>query len=138
MIFDKQNQFSWQQDLSQTAATYPSTNVIDLGVDRDIGKGEPIPILIKVIEAFVGSGATVQVLLETDDNAAHASAETLWDSGAIGVATLVAGYEFLLNFIPRTNQRYLRLTYTIATATTTAGTISAGIHAGLQTNEANV
>ena len=43
MILDAQNQFSSAQALTATA---DSTNVIDLGVAREIGVGEPMCVLI--------------------------------------------------------------------------------------------
>lgn len=132
MILDETFLFSDDQDLSQVAGAYDSTNVIDLGVDRDVGIGVPIPLLIQVTEAFVGATATLKVVLETDDNAAMSSSEILYTSELIGVATLVAGYKFVMNFLPRANQRYLQLVYTIGTATTTAGTVTAGITFGDQ------
>jgi len=132
MILDTENMFSDDQDLAQTAAAYDSTNVVDLGVDRDIGKGVPVPIVIQVTETFVGATATLKVQVETDDNAAMSSSEILYSSELIGVASLVAGYKFQINVMPRTNQRYLQLVYTIGTATTTAGKVTAGVVAGDQ------
>lgn len=128
MILDTENMFSDDQAITVTAA---STNVIDLGVDRDIGKGVPVPILIQATEAFTAAGAaTLQVDLETDDNEAFSSASTIWTSGAIGKATLVAGYKFAINYVPRENERYLRLNFTVTTGPMTAGKITAGITMG--------
>lgn len=136
MLIDSQNEFSNKQAITVTA---PSTNIIDLGVDRDIGKGEPVPILVQVTTAFTAAGAaTLTVDLETDDNASFSSATNLWTSGAIGKATLVEGYKFLINYIPRENERYLRLNYTVATGPMTAGNIEACIASEDQTNLANV
>lgn len=133
MILDETFMFSDDQDLSQVAGAYDSTNVIDLGVDRDMGNGVPIPLLIQVTEDFASGGsATLQVVLETDDNEAMASSEILYTSEVIVLATLVAGYKFVINFLPRENQQYLQLVYTIGTATTTAGTVTAGITWGDQ------
>lgn len=141
MPMDSQNTLSDDQTLVITVAGSPvaSTNYIDLGADRDIGKGEPVPFLAQITDAFTSGGAaTLQLLLETDDNSSFSSAETLWDSGAIPKATLVAGYKFPLNFIPRTNQRYLRCTLTVGTADGTGGTIFIAVGAPDQTNLANV
>lgn len=132
MILDETFMFSDDQDLSQIVGSYDSENVIDLGIDRDMGKGVPIPILVQVTETFAGSSATLKVVLETDDNAAMSSSEVLYTSELIAVTTLVAGYKFLINFLPLENQRYLQLVYSIGTATTTAGTVTAGITGGDQ------
>jgi len=133
MILDLENLFSNNQDLAQTAAAYDSTNVIQLPKRSSLG--EPLHLLIQVTETFVGATATMTIDVETDDNAAFASATTLASTAAIGVATLVAGYEFTIHFVPRADEGFLRLEYTIGTATTTAGKITAGLVFGNQTNK---
>lgn len=133
MWLDKEQMFSEAQDISQTAATYNSTNVIDLGGPYK-GEGEPIEVLIQIIAALVGSSSTLQVILQTDSDVAFGSPKTLWDSGAIAEATLVAGYKFPLRVLPNGSERYLRITYTIGTATTTAGTITAGLTRHIPSN----
>lgn len=136
MLIDSQNEFSQDQAITATAA---STNIIDLSLDRDIGKGEPVPILVQVTTTFTAAGAaTLTVDLETDDNSSFSSATNLWTSGAIGKATLVAGYKFLIHYMPRANEQYLRLNYTVATGPMTAGKIQACIASEDQTNESNV
>ena len=84
MILDAQNQFSSAQALTATA---DSTNVIDLGVAREIGVGEPMCVLINLtVAADDGNGdETYVVELETDDNAAMSS------SVILGSATILMG-----------------------------------------------
>lgn len=48
MMFDAQNQFSAAQALTATAV---STNVIDLGSARNLGKGEPMAVVFCAIVA---------------------------------------------------------------------------------------
>lgn len=134
MIFDKELMFSEEQDLSQAAGDYASTNVIDLGVAK-IGKGEPLRIFCQAIEAFKGPGATVTFALQTDDNESFSTPTTIHTSGAIGVATLVAGYRSIDLPLPSNTERYVRLYYTIASAATTSGTVTAGLIKDEQTNE---
>lgn len=136
MIFDNQTILSDQQAITATAA---STNVIDLGpiktgLVRDIGKGKPIPIRIQVTEQFAASGAgTLTVTLEVDDNDSFSSPKTVWSSGAIGKADLKPGKVIIPEYIPRgTNERYMRLNYTVGTGPMTAGKIVAGITMGNQ------
>jgi hypothetical protein len=133
MWLDKENMFSEEQDISQTAAAYNSTNVIDLGGPKK-GEGEPIEVLIQIIAALVGTSSTLQVKILTDDNVGFASAKTLYDSGAIAEATLVAGYKFPIRTLPFGSERFLKITYTIGTATTTAGTVTAGLVRHIPTN----
>lgn len=161
MLFDKENCFSWKQDLGTAGTTgaigtHRSTNVIDLGApgtiylpplkgtnpsaEIDIGKGSPIEVLILVNETFTSGGAaTLQCILSTgtgtDGTDINAGEVTLFDSGALALATLVAGYYFKFRtFVPGTKLRYLQTRYVIATAAMTAGEISAGIVDGVQTN----
>lgn len=140
-LIDSQNLFSDDQTLILTVAggEVASTNIIDLGVDRDIGKGEPVPVLIQITTAVESGGAgTLQVKLQTDDNASFSSPTDLYDSGALAKTVLVEGYKIPLNFVPRENERYLRVTYTPGTADLTAGAVLACIGSEDQTNLANV
>jgi len=146
MIFDATNLFSSAQAVTSTAL---STNVIDLGapgrvygnlvdMSRDIGKGKPIPILIKVVVPMVDADGspTLTVTLESDSaEGLNSSPVVHWTSGAIPEASLVAGYEFLIDFVPtKTTGRYLGLRYTVASGAFDTGNITAGIVAGRQTN----
>ena len=144
MIIDSQALFSDDQAVTATAV---SSNIIDLGatgtvpggstaLSRDIGKGTPVEILIQWTVAAVSGGAsTVTVDLETDDNSSFSSATTLATTGAIAKATLVAGYQMKIYYMPRGAERYIRLNYTVAIANLTAGAVTAGIVAGVQTND---
>jgi len=132
MILDKSNLFSEDQAITVTAN---STNVIDLGSADDMGPGTVKEIWIQATEAFTADGAaTLTVSLTTDDSAAMSSATTLYTSAAIGKASLVAGYKIPIRGLPTGAERYLRLTYTVATGPMTAGKISAGIVNARQEN----
>ena len=138
MLFDKTTLLSDQQAITATAA---STNVIDLGatpssIARDIGKGKPIPLLIQVTEQFTAAGAgTLTVALQVDSDEAFGSAKTVWTSPAIAKATLAPGYVIVPEYIPRgTDERYMRLNYTVATGPMTAGKVVAGVTMGNQSN----
>lgn len=143
MILDKQSQLSEDQDLAQSAGAYASTNIIDLGatgtpiggaaaLTRDIGKGRVLPLLIEITETFTSGGAaTLSIALQVDDNSGFSSATTVWTSQTMALADLVAGKIFELEYMPRgVNERYMRLNYTIGTAATTAGKITAGVTMG--------
>ncbi|KYK44543.1 hypothetical protein A1D31_14190 [Bradyrhizobium liaoningense] len=138
MIFDRQSLLSDAQAITVTA---PSTNVIDLGpiatgIVRDIGKGKQIPLLIQVIEAFTAAGAaTLTVTLQVDNDGAFGSPKTVWTSPALALADLVAGKVIIPEYVPRgTDERYMRLNYTVATGPMTAGKITAGVTMGNQSN----
>lgn len=144
MLMDRQNMFSIDQDLSQVVASYLSDYSVDFGaaVDnvlgnspiKDVGRGQVPEILVQVIEAFVGATATVLVELVMADDAALTSnlvsvQQAPGGSITVGipVATLVAGYKFRIRIPGGITKRYLGLRYNIFTATTTAGTITAGL-----------
>lgn len=136
MLMDDQNLLSDKQAITATAN---SEDIFDASVDRDLGKGNKIPVNIQVTTDFVSGGAsTLTVSMETDDNASFSSAETIWTSAAIPKASLVAGYKFDIAALPRTNQRYIRLVYTVGVADFTAGNISASFGSEDQTNIKNV
>lgn len=134
MILDNQTLLSNQQAITASAA---STNIIDLGpintgIVRDIGKGHPIPILVQVTEDFAAAGAgTLTVAIQTDDNSAFSSAKTVYTTAALALADLKAGRQITLDYIPRgTNERFMRLNYTVGTGPMTAGKVHAGILLG--------
>lgn len=138
MLLDKETQFSNRQAITASA---PSTNHINLQptgrrphsntvVSRDLGMSD-IPMLVQVTDAFSG-GTSVQVSVQTDDNAAFSSPKTVIQTAAIPVADLKAGYQFTIDRFPiGANEQYVRLYYTVA-GTPTAGTITASAVAGVQ------
>ena len=128
MIFDNTNKFSSSQAVTVTAA---STNVIDLGVSgRDIGLGELVPLWIGV-DADFATLTSLTVSVQTDDAENFGSAVTVVSTGAVAVADLVNGYQFAIANIPNNVLgRYIRLNYTVAGTTATAGSVTAGITLG--------
>ncbi len=127
MLIDQQNQFSSAQAVTSTGST-ASTNVVDLGVARDIGGAvtDQLMLLCEVVTAFASGGsATLQVQFQTSaDNSAWS---TLAQSDAIPVASLAQGYKFLPGEVPGGTQRYVRLNYVVGTAAMTAGALTAAL-----------
>lgn len=140
MITSAQQLFSDDQAVTASAA---STNYIDLlatgtpyggasALDRDLGKGKKIPIHIQVTTAFA-TLTSLKVAVQVDDNTSFSSATTVLETEAIAAASLVAGYVFNIDTIPlKTNERYVRLYYTVAGSDATAGAIWAGVTMGNQ------
>lgn len=122
MINDLTNQFSSKQAITATAA---STNVIDLGVSRDIGKGFKVPLLVQVNESF-DALTSLTVTIQTDTDEAFGTAVNLTEQ-TIALADLVSGAQFGFQIVPTGTQRYLRLNYTVTGGAPTTGTITAGI-----------
>jgi len=142
MILSAQQTFSDAQAITATAI---STNVIDTGVRDtpyggeapligDIGKGEDVPILVQVVEAF-NTLTSLTVTLETSANADLSSSVVL-NTQTILLADLVAGKKTWMVCLPNgVTRRYLGLRYTVAGTAPTLGKITAGIVAGVQTNQ---
>jgi hypothetical protein len=141
VIFDKTLLFSDDQANIAGAA---SENVIDLGatgtvygaaaaLTRDIGKGNKIPLLVQVTEDFtLLSSLTVQVQCDSVEN--FASPKTVAEQ-TIALADLVAGKTISIDAVlPGLDERYMRLYYDVTGTTPSAGKITAGIVAGVQTN----
>jgi hypothetical protein len=134
MFIDKLLEF----DPAGTAitSTAASTNVIDLGVARDIGSTgdstEP-NVLIQVGTALTG-GTSLNVQLEgAPDNGSGLPGTygVLDESGVIPAASLVAGARILLGPLPRVGAgnvmpRFLRLNYVVV-GPFTGGTVQAEI-----------
>ena len=134
MLMSNQQLFSDSQALTTTAA---STNVIDLGATgtvldapaalvRDIGKGKPIPIFVRLDVDSGGTSPTLDVAVQIDTVENFASATTV--ATATQVAGGSAGDEVYLDvYLPEgTDERYLRLNYTLG-GTSPTYTVSAGV-----------
>lgn len=141
MIFSLQQLFSNAQAVTASAA---STNVIDLGVpgtvlkapyplNRDIGRGTPIPLLIQVVTTFATLTSLKVAIQSSDTEAFGGQVDTVLESEAIPVAALLQGSRFRIDWVPKgTVGRYVRLFYTIAGSSATAGAVTAGITMGNQ------
>lgn len=141
MLISSQQQFSDAQAITTTAA---SENIIDLGATgtvlgapaalvRDIGKGKPIPIVVRLDVAAGGTTPTLAVTVEVDTVENFASPTVVATAATVTSGT--AGQEIYLDvYLPEgTNQRYLRLNYTTG-GTTPTHTITAAVVLGKQSN----
>ncbi|MFW7818299.1 Bbp16 family capsid cement protein [Klebsiella pneumoniae] len=129
MLLDQQALFSAAQAIMATAA---STNVIDTGSNKDVGKYGDIPLLIQVVEGF-NNLTSLTVTVQTDDNSAFSSAADVL-SMTIPLASLVLGYKSPIITLPMKMERYIRLNYTVTGTAPTTGKVTAGITGGVQTN----
>lgn len=111
------------------APTLVTENVSTFTVDM-LKVGDPAKELYLVIGVKVaptsGGSATVQFLFESDEDDGFATAQVShYQSTAIAIATLVAGYNVVTMRLPRGIKRHSRVTYTIAVAALTAGSFNA-------------
>lgn len=133
MIVDNLAVFSAAQAVTSTAV---STNTYDLLTAQDIGEGKPIYVDFKVPTTFTAGGsATLTIQIITSASANLSSPTVIDQSGAIPVASLVAGYRTALRIPPQIGslgQRYLGVQYTVATGPMTGGAIDARMTLGIE------
>lgn len=129
MLFDAKLLLSNQQAITATA---PSTDVIDTGSEKDVGKGGCVPLVIQVTEDF-NTLTSLAVAIQTDSDSAFGSPKTL-ATVTILLADLKAGYISPVITLPQGCERYIRLNYTVTGTAPTTGKVTAGIVAGVQTN----
>ena len=141
MILSAKQLFSDDQAITADAI---SENVIDQGVagtpygaaaalNRDLGKGAPIPILIQVTEAF-NTLTSLEVTVECSANADLSSSKVL-ATESILLVELQPGKMTNLQVLPHgDDQRYLGVRYNVVGTNPTAGRVTAGISMGNQTN----
>lgn len=157
MIMDKENSFCFNTTLVATAgAAVVLGDVIDLWSGKSSlpdpapAIGGPLtnlhdlfggcaPYFFGQITTGVAQAAnTVTFALTIADAAAlTGNPITLWSSGALAAATLVAGYRFRAPVewsVPLGRQRYLGILYTVTTTNVTAGALTAGLVRNLQSS----
>lgn len=138
MFLDAQNLFSDAQAVTTDAV---GTNVIDLGVDRSIGTGEPMCVLFTVDVAADQTTGDEDYTFDVEyaSNAAQTTGRQLigrrvFESGtptapAQDADLLVAGYQFTIP-IPKTalseSERYIGVRYD-TTGTTPTITVTAAL-----------
>jgi len=122
MWIDSRLELSSSQALTATAA---STNVIDLGQDRDIAVGTPMWVVINIEVAadYTSANETYVAALQTDDNSGFSSAT---DIASVTIPGGSAAGTFFVIGVPYANERYLRLNYTLGGTTPTV-TLSANL-----------
>ena len=129
MLFDAKLLMSNAQAITASVA---STDVIDRGDNKDVGRAGDIPLVIQVVEEF-NTLTSLTIVLQTDDNSAFSSARSLYHVVA-PLADLKLGYQFPVITLPQKTERFLRINYTVIGTAPTLGKVTAGIVAGVQTN----
>jgi hypothetical protein len=136
MYLDRQLMFSDKQTLAVAAGTVASTDVIDNGVARNVGRAGRLRLSVTVDEALTG-GTSVEVRLVESDAANLASPKLLVSSGAIAQAnTPKAGRALFDVVLPDTSKRFLGVQYVLV-GTHTAGKVTAALVTGTDHNPPN-
>jgi len=137
MIFSEQQLFSDNQAIVGDSV---STNILDTlaaltpihgaaPVDKDYGKGTPVPISIRITEAF-NLLTTLAISVQVSGTVGFtASTDVLTE--VIALADLVIGKDVNYRYLPKgTDERYIRLDYEVVGTDPTLGKIHAGIVTG--------
>lgn len=123
MIMDENLEFADAVDVSGTAGSALIGDVVDLGVARDVGNGQPMYVVVQMSTAASG-GTSIDFQVRTDDSATiNTSTGTLHAStGAIAVANLTAGktYVFALPLEGEAYERYMGIVVTRVGTVSTA------------------
>jgi hypothetical protein len=131
MILDAQNLFSDAQAITAAAA---STNLIDLGANRNLGVGEDLYVHVNVDVAFTdaSSDSTLTVTVETDDNEAFSSPTTAQTIGTFPALSAI-GASLKAKLQPDAIvERYMRLKYTPNNGSLSTGSVTAALVLGIQ------
>lgn len=129
MIIDSQLLYSDSQALTTTAV---GTNVVDLGVDRSMGNGEPLAVVFNVVVAADQTTGDEDYTFDVEyaSNAAQSTgrqliARRVFESGtptapAQNADLLVAGFSFVIPVPPTTlaeSEQFLGVRYVLAGTT---------------------
>ena len=125
MYFDALNMFSDKQAITATA---DSTKKVHLGGLKLAGKMDPIFIDIRVNAAFATLTSLRVELQQSDTEGGTYATVPGGDTGAIALASLVAGYKFGLRILPRSvTKPWLKLVYTVVGSNATKGSVTAAL-----------
>lgn len=119
-MIDSLLMFSDKQVITKTSV---SENIIDLGKDREIAFGNPIPLLATVKEDF-NNLTNLTVTVETSATEDFSSSVEL-ASSTVALANLKKGALIPICFMPCGNKGFTRLKYTVTGTAPTTGKISA-------------
>lgn len=135
MILDALQMFDIGHQISASAGTEASTNVLDYSTFRDmgIGDGPALKILCQVVTTFTSTNAatlTAELQGSTDNSTFTTMVSSL--PAALTGGNLTAGTRLLEMDLPRPVKgqavpRYLRILYTVGTGVFSVGNVTAGL-----------
>ena len=126
------------EEMIGSATSVYSAQQINLGNERDIGKGETASLVINVTVAYASgtsTGTVVFALVDEEDATLAGTSVVIVQTAPLIVTRLPAG-KIIVIPIPAglITQQYLGLKVTLATEEVTAGSIDAFIAVDAQTN----
>ena len=123
MLLDQQALFSAAQAITATAA---STNVIDTGSNKDVGKYGDIPLLIQVVEGFNNlTSLTIDLQTSDTENGTYASIQSV----TVPLANLTKGAKVAaFRVVPSAFVKpWSKIVYTVTGTAPTTGAIFAAL-----------
>lgn len=117
------------QTVTGTNTSVTSTNVVDLGQNRDLGEGSDLFGRFQVTTAQAGATSVEMQIVVADDAAISTNVTVIGTTGAVATASLTAGARFACSLNPRLGsrgQRYMAARYVIV-GTSTAGAFTADV-----------
>ncbi len=130
MLVDSRLEFADDLTAWLTQGTLLLGDVIDLGVARDIGHGQPVYLVIQVTELYASGGsALVNFRLRSDGVAAiHATTSSAHtETGPMAFALLTLGAQFVIPIPPEgvAYEQFLGVQVVVTGADLTAGDVNA-------------
>ncbi|MFA6051559.1 MAG: Bbp16 family capsid cement protein [Methylobacter sp.] len=102
------------QTVTGTDTSVLSTNAIDLGIARDVGEGEPLFGRFECLTSASGGTSVEMQIIASDAANGTGNVQVIASTGAIPVASVIAGARFAARLNPRLaskGQRYLTARY---------------------------
>lgn len=137
MLMDAQARPSNAQSVAAAAGTIVSTDSIDLlsAADNPGRSGMPLRAIAVMVAALTSGGAsTIQAQLISSDNSNLSTPTVLASGPVLALAAAGVGAKLLDVPLPDSTQRYLGFQYLIGAATSTGGSVTAGIVGGTDRN----
>ncbi|SME88454.1 Bbp16 family capsid cement protein [Desulfovibrio gilichinskyi] len=129
MYLDKELCFCEKQSIVGNAI---SENVIYVG--EDCGSGNTVKLKVFVDGEACAGLTDLRVALQGSEDDSFGLYDTIFESGAIPVASLTKGYNFPLPSLPVKHKAFVRLSLTVGGSDATAGKISGYVIIDDQTN----
>lgn len=135
MLKDRLLEFARAQAITATADAAVDLDLVS--ILRDAGPGTPVYLAMTVSETFA-TLTNLVVSLTMDDNAGFGSAKTIFSSGAILAADLVANKAFYWALPHGMTERYFRAIFTVTGSDATAGVVDLFLTLMPQANDMSV